>query len=133
MRFYKVWWFYGSCLYKNVKDEKKAEELYKAVEEFIKENEITIENKFKEEKIIIKNELKDELRKELATKDDILLVEERLRGEMKAMKEEILRYVDNRFNQLDKKMTVGFVILILLYILTNPNAIELIKLLFNLK
>nr|WP_052294365.1 hypothetical protein [Methanocaldococcus fervens] len=58
---------------------------------------------FKEEKIIIKNELKDELRKELATKDDILLVEERLRGEMKAMKEEILRYVDNRFNQLDKK------------------------------
>jgi len=73
------------------------------------------------------------LRKELATKDDILLVEERLRGEMKAMKEEILRYVDNRFNQLDKKMTVGFVILILLYILTNPNAIELIKLLFNLK
>ncbi len=88
---------------------------------------------FKEEKIIIKNELKDELRKELATKDDILLVEERLRGELKAMKEEILRYVDNRFNQLDKKLTVGFVILILLYILTNPNAIELIKLLFGLK
>jgi len=73
------------------------------------------------------------LRKELATKDDILLVEERLRGELKAMKEEILRYVDNRFNQLDKKLTVGFVILILLYILTNPNAIELIKLLFGLK
>ena len=73
------------------------------------------------------------MRKELATKDDILLVEERLRGELKAMKEEILRYVDNRFNQLDKKLTVGFVILILLYILTNPNAIELIKLLFNLK
>ena len=88
---------------------------------------------FKEEKIIIKNELKDELRKELATKDDILLVEERLRGELKAMKEEILRYVDNRVNQLDKKLTVGFVILILLYILTNPNAIELIKLLFGLK
>ncbi len=73
------------------------------------------------------------MRKELATKDDILLVEERLRGELKAMKEEILRYVDNRFNQLDKKLTVGFVILILLYILTNPNAIELIKLLFGLK
>jgi len=27
-------------IYKNVKDEKKAEELYRAVEEFIKQNEI---------------------------------------------------------------------------------------------
>ena len=96
---------------KYIKDEKRAEELYNAVVEVIKE-----------EKIIIKHELKDELKNELATKEDILLAEER-----------ILRYVDNRFNQLDKKMTVGFVILILLYMLTNPNAIEIIKLLFGVK
>ena len=51
-----------------------------------------------------------------------------------------MRYIDNKsnqldskYNQLDKKMTVGFVVLILLYILTNPNAIELIKLFFGLK
>ncbi len=31
-------------IYKNVKDEKKAEELYKAVEEFIKQNEIILTN-----------------------------------------------------------------------------------------
>lgn len=37
--------------------------MYKIVEEFIKENEQKIENKFKNEKIIIKNELKDELKK----------------------------------------------------------------------
>ena len=119
--------------YGKVKDEKEAEELYKIVEEFIKENEQRIENKFKNEKIIIKNELKDELKNELATKEDLIIIEERLRGEMKAMEERILRYVDNKFNQLDKKMTIGFVILILLYIITNPNAIELIKLLFGLK
>jgi hypothetical protein len=69
------------------------------------------------------------LENELATKKDLELLEER-----------ILRYVDNKISsvneriaQLDKKMTVGFVVLILLYILTNPNAIGLIKLLFGLK
>ena len=40
---------------KKVKDEEEAKELYKIVEEFIKENEQRIENKFKNEKIIIKN------------------------------------------------------------------------------
>lgn len=74
--------------------------MYKIVEEFIKENEQKIENKFKNEKIIIKNELKDELKKELATKEDVLLVEERLKGEIRATKEEILRGVDNKFNQI---------------------------------
>ncbi|MEO2117267.1 MAG: hypothetical protein ABGW92_02525 [Methanocaldococcus sp.] len=129
---------------KNIKDEKKAEELYKAVEEFIKENEKRIEDKFKNEKVIIKHELKDELKNELATKEDVLLAEERLerkievleqqlKGEMKAMEERLMRYVDNRFNQLDKKMTVGFIILIILYVVSNPNAIELIKLLFGVK
>jgi hypothetical protein len=69
------------------------------------------------------------LENELATKKDLELLEER-----------ILRYVDNKISsvneriaQLDKKMTVGFVVLILLYILTNPNAIGLIKLLFGFK
>ena len=69
------------------------------------------------------------LKDELATKKDIAILEEK----MNAMEERILRYVDNRFNQLDKKMTIGFVILILLYVITNPNAIELIKLLFGVK
>ncbi|EHP88518.1 hypothetical protein [Methanotorris formicicus] len=79
---------------KKVKDEKEAEELYKIVEEFIKENEQRIEQKFKNEKVIIKNELKDELRSELATKEDVLLAEERLRGEMKALEERLEKKIE---------------------------------------
>ncbi|WP_048055596.1 hypothetical protein [Methanotorris igneus] len=103
---------------KKVKNEKEAKEIYDIILELNKEN-----------KIIIKNELKDELKNELATKEDIYILEEK----MNVMEERLMRYVDNKFNQLDKKITVGFVIIILLYILTNPNAIELIKLLFGLK
>jgi len=65
------------------------------------------------------------LKDELATKKDIDLVRE----EMKAMEERILRYVDNRFNQL---LIVQLIILFAI-IITNPNAIELIKLLFGFK
>lgn len=36
----------------------------------------------------------------MATKEDVLLVEERLKGEIRATKEEILRGVDNKFNQI---------------------------------
>jgi hypothetical protein len=96
---------------KKVKDENEAKEFYDVIIELVKEG-----------KIEVKTEVKEELKDELATKKDLELLEEK-----------ILRYVDNKFNQLDKKMTIGFVILILLYIITNPNAIELIKLLFGLK
>ena len=123
-------------IYKNVKDKKKAEELYKIVEEFIKENEQRIEDKFKNEKVIIKNELKDELRSELAIKEDILLTKTELkneidlvREEMRAMEERILRYVDNRFNQIK----ILIIIVLFTVIITNQNAIELIKILFGFK
>ena len=117
-------------LLKNVKDEKEAEELCKIIERFFEEKcREEVSKKFDEQKPIFKAELKEDLKGELATKKDLELLEER-----------ILRYVDNKISsvneriaQLDKKMTVGFVVLILLYILTNPNAIGLIKLLFGLK
>jgi len=83
----------------------------------------------KEGKIEVKTEVKEELKDELATKKDLELLEER-----------ILRYVDNKFNQLDKKFTneinqIKILIIIVLFaiILTNPNAIELIKLIFGVK
>jgi len=86
-----------------LKIRKKTEELYRIVEEFIKENEKRIENKFKSEKVIIKHELKNEL----ATKEDIKVLEEeinavgeRLRGEMRTMEERLMRYFDNKFNKL---------------------------------
>ncbi|WP_423792101.1 hypothetical protein ACPB8Q_05080 [Methanocaldococcus indicus] len=103
---------------KKVKDEKEAREIYDIIIELNKEN-----------KIIIKNELKDELRSELATKEDILILEEK----MNSIKEEILRYVDSKFHQLDKKFTIFFIIILFTIIITNPNAIELIKLLFGVK
>jgi uncharacterized membrane protein YheB (UPF0754 family) len=128
-------------LIKNVKDEREAEEICKIIEEyFAKKCKEEVSKNFEEQKPVFKAELKDELKDELATKKDIALLEER----MNSMEERILRYVDDKFHyldkkidesfyKLDKKMTIGFIILILLYILTNPNAIELIRLLFGIK
>ncbi|XRO77014.1 hypothetical protein ACO3VM_00330 [Methanocaldococcus sp. 10A] len=58
-----------------------------------------------------------------------MLVEERLSGEIKAMEERLKRYTDNKFNQ------IIFLQIIILFaiIVTNPNAIELIKLIFGFK
>ena len=58
------------------------------------------------------------LKDELATKKDLELFEER-----------ILRYVDNKFNQIK----ILIIIVLFAIILTNPNAIELIKLIFGLR
>jgi hypothetical protein len=65
-----------------------AKEFYDVIIELVKEG-----------KIEVKTEVKEELKDELATKKDIAILEEK----MNAMEERILRYVDNRFNQLDKK------------------------------
>jgi ABC-type Fe3+/spermidine/putrescine transport system ATPase subunit len=111
-------------IYKNVDNKEKAENIYKAVEEFIKENEQRIENKFKDEKVIIKNELKDELKKELSTKEDIIILEQK----MDTMEERLKRHVDNRFNQLNKKITVGFIILFISIVILNPTTLEFVKL-----
>ena len=72
----------------------------------------------KEGKIEVKTEVKEELKDELATKKDLELLEER-----------ILRYADNKFNQIK----ILIIIVLFAIILTNPNAIELIKLIFGLK
>jgi len=92
-------------LIKNVKDEKEAEELCKIIEEFFeKQCKENVSKKFEEQKPVLKLELKEELRKELTTKEDLELIGEK-----------ILRYVDNKINQviekinqLDKKIDEGF-------------------------
>ena len=76
-------------IHKKIKDEKEAEDLYNSIIEIIKEG-----------KLSVKNELKEELKDELATKKDLELLEER-----------ILRYVDNKFHQLDKKIDEKFSLL----------------------
>ena len=72
----------------------KAKEAIKLVEEALK----SLEEKAKEQKTIIKAELKDELRKELATKEDIAVVRQEietvrqeLKGEIKVLR--VLIYV----------------------------------------
>ena len=125
----------------HLKNEEKVRLVWEIVETHIEKKieEKTIKN-FENQKPVLKLELKDELRTELATKEDVLL----LREEMKGMEERILRYVDERFHyldkkiderfyKLDKKMTIGFIILIILYVITNPNAINFVKFLIGLK
>ena len=72
----------------------KAKEAIKLVEEALK----SVEEKAREQKAIVKAELKDELRKELATKEDIAVVRQEietvrqeLKGEIKVLR--VLIYV----------------------------------------
>ena len=64
-------------------------ELAKKVIEAIEKGLCSIEEKAKEQKVIIKTELKDELTKELVTKNELKVTEERLRGEIKATEEKL--------------------------------------------
>ncbi|ADC69105.1 conserved hypothetical protein [Methanocaldococcus sp. FS406-22] len=64
---------------KKVKDEKEAREIYDIIIELNKEN-----------KIIIKNELKDELRSELATKEDIKYLDEKIEKEIKLLRRDMI-------------------------------------------
>ena len=66
-------------IHKNVKDEKKAEELYNAIIEIVKE-----------EKLSVKTELKDELRGELATKEDIRYLDEKIEKEIKLVRRDMI-------------------------------------------
>ena len=69
------------------------------------------------------------LENELATKKDVALLEER----MNSMEEKILRYVDNKFYELDKKTDRIFYLIIvfmIVYVLTNPQVIGVMKLIF---
>ena len=117
-------------LLKNVKDEKEAEELCKIIERFFEEKcRGEVSKKFDEQKPVFKAELKEDLKDELATKNDIALLEER----MNSMEEKILRYVDNKFYELDKKTDRIFYLIIvfmIVYVLTNPQVMGVIKLIF---
>ena len=69
-------------------------------------------------KLEVKEELKVELRDELATKADIA----ELRGEMKVE----LAKIDTRFEKIDKKFTVLFMVTIFTVIITNRDSITLL-------
>jgi len=67
-------------------------------------------------KIEAKEELRIELRNELATKEDLAKLEGLLREEIAKM--------DARFERMDKKFTVLFMVTIFTVIFLNQNALE---------
>jgi ABC-type phosphate transport system auxiliary subunit len=89
-----------------------------------------------------KLEIRDELRKELATKEDLLLLKSDLEGEIKVIRQEIqtvrqellkeiqtvrqelLKEIQAVKIGLDRKFTIMFVILFFTIIFLNQNALE---------
>ncbi|CAB3288601.1 Eukaryotic translation initiation factor 3 110 kDa subunit [Methanocaldococcus lauensis] len=83
----------------------------------------------KHQSSIIKNEVRDELRKELATKEDLLIVEEKLRGEIKELDKKIVlleKKIDLTNQKIDQKIDYWIKILIILIII-SPFIPEVLK------
>jgi chromosome segregation ATPase len=90
----------------------KLKEENKILKERIKETSTYVaREEIRHQSIVIKNEVRDELRKELATKEDILLAEERL---------------ENKIELLNQKIDFWIKILIILIII-SPFIPEVLK------
>ena len=74
----------------------KAKEAIKLVEEALK----SVEEKAKEQKAIVKAELKDELRKELATKEDIAVLDQKI----ETVHRELDQKIETVYRELDQKI-----------------------------
>ena len=97
----------------------KAKEAIKLVEEALK----SVEEKAREQKTIIKAELKDELRKELATKEDIAVLDQKI--------ETVYRELDQKIETIRQELKGEIKVLrVLIYvtlatvILMNRGTIE---------
>ena len=89
----------------------RAEKIGKLIESALEQ----VEEKAREQKSVIKAQLRDELRKELASKEDIALVRQEietvrqeLKGEIKALEEKMKRWL----------LILGFLI-----VFTNQNTV----------
>ncbi len=83
----------------------------------------------KHQSSIIKNEVRDELRKELATKEDILLVEGKLIGGIKTMEERLekkMALLEKKIALTNQKIDYWVKILIILIII-SPFIPEVLK------
>ncbi len=79
-------------------------------------------------KLEAKDELKRELRDELATKEDLAKLEGSLREDLAKLEGRM----DARFERLDKKFTVYFLVTIFTVIFLNQNALEFLARLLRL-
>ena len=94
------------------------EEAKKAIELVGKAIE-TVEEKAKEQKSIVKAELKDELRKELATKEDIAVV----RQEIEVVRQEV-KNLDQKIEFVRREMRILFYVLLAFMFLLNRGTVE---------
>ncbi|AEF95807.1 hypothetical protein [Methanotorris igneus] len=110
--------------------EKEVEKLKEKNDAESKEIAISIaREEVKHQSSIIKNEVRDELRKELATKEDILLVEGKLSGEIKTMEERLeikMALLEKKIGLTNQKMDYWVKILIILIII-SPFIPEVLK------
>ena len=100
----------------------KAKEAIKLVEEALK----SVEEKAKEQKAIVKAELKDELRKELATKEDIAVVRqeiETVRQEIETVRQE-MKTLEERLMGEIKVLKILIYVTLLVVILMNKGTME---------
>ncbi len=110
----------------------EAKEAVALVEEALK----SIEEKAKEQKTIVKAELKEELRKELATKEDIAVVRQEIeivRQEIEIVRQE-MKTLEERLMGEIKVLKILVYVTLLTVILMNKGTIEyLINLIKMLK
>ena len=90
-----------------------------------------IEEKAREQKVIVKAELRDELRKELATKEDIALVRqeiETVRQEIETVRQEL----KGEIRELRAYMRFTIFLILFGFTFFNPQFYELVKSLISL-
>ena len=92
----------------------EAKKAIKLVEEALE----AVEQKAKEQKTIVKAELKDELRKELATKEDIAILEQKM--------ETVYRELNQKIDGEPKVLRLLIYVVIVIMVILNKGTIEYI-------
>lgn len=113
-------------------EEKLGKESAHAIAESL---ENVINESFSQSQEKLKYQITDELKKDLANKNDLLLVKQDLESKIDIIKKEIenmRKENDYKIELLRKEMRMIFVILTFLIIILNQNNIELIAKLFGI-
>ena len=86
----------------------------------------TIEEQAKAQKPLLKAEIREELRKELATKEDIALVRQEIevvRQEIEVVRQEV-RNLDQKIEFVRREMRILFYVLLAFMFLLNKGTVE---------
>ncbi|MDW8095559.1 MAG: hypothetical protein RMI51_02025 [Aquificaceae bacterium] len=123
-------------VYKILEEElgkEKADKVVKVLEESLSK----IEDKAREQKPILKAEVKEELLKELATKEELMLVKLEIENKIDNVKAELERRIDKveadlgrRIDRIELLLKVLIGLVVVGLTLLNPAFVELIRLIF---